>query len=146
MEQQLAAPGWRAGKDALHPLEHLNCFTGSTLARLAARVGLAAAPEPAALRADCGAALLGALRAGRAEGFGHHPLLRAGGGVAMCGILGQIESQRRDRPAAFARMLATLAARGPDGEGTRVLRQGRVALGHRRLAILDLSDERAPSR
>ena len=36
-------------------------------------------------------------------------------------------------------MLATLAARGPDGSGTRVLRQGRVALGHRRLAILDLS-------
>ena len=46
MERRLVESGWRAGKDALHPLEHLNCFTGSTLARLAARVGLAAAPEP----------------------------------------------------------------------------------------------------
>ncbi len=57
----------------------------------------------------------------------------------MCGILGQIESQHAIEPAAFARMLATLAARGPDGEGTRVLGEGRVALGHRRLAIVDLS-------
>ncbi len=45
IERRLAEPGWRAGKDALHPLEHLNCFTGSTLARLAARVGLTVAPE-----------------------------------------------------------------------------------------------------
>jgi len=57
----------------------------------------------------------------------------------MCGILGQIEAQQPVDTAAFARMLATLAARGPDGAGTRLLRQGRVALGHRRLAILDLS-------
>ena len=57
----------------------------------------------------------------------------------MCGILGQIESQRAVDPAVFARMLATLAARGPDGEGTRLLRDGRVALGHRRLAVVDLS-------
>ena len=32
---------------------------------------------------------------------------------------------------------------GPDGAGTRVLRAGRVALGHRRLAILDLSENAA---
>jgi asparagine synthase (glutamine-hydrolysing) len=57
----------------------------------------------------------------------------------MCGILGQIETRRPVDPQAFARMLATLAARGPDGEGTRTFQQGRVALGHRRLAILDLS-------
>ncbi len=61
----------------------------------------------------------------------------------MCGILGLIESQQPVDPAAFARMLATLAARGPDGSGTRILRQGRVALGHRRLAILDLSENAA---
>ena len=61
----------------------------------------------------------------------------------MCGILGQIESRQPVDAAAFARMLATLAARGPDGSGTRVLRQGRVALGHRRLAILDLSENAA---
>jgi asparagine synthase (glutamine-hydrolysing) len=61
----------------------------------------------------------------------------------MCGILGQIESERPVDPAAFSRMLATLAARGPDGSGTRILKQGRVALGHRRLAILDLSENAA---
>jgi asparagine synthase (glutamine-hydrolysing) len=57
----------------------------------------------------------------------------------MCGIVGQIETEGSVDAGAFARMLATLAARGPDGEGTRLLRGGRVALGHRRLAILDLS-------
>jgi asparagine synthase (glutamine-hydrolysing) len=61
----------------------------------------------------------------------------------VCGILGQIEAQRPVDPAAFERMLATLASRGPDGSGTRILRQGRVALGHRRLAIVDLSDAAA---
>jgi len=47
METRLRAAGWRAQKDALHPLEHLNCFTSDTLARLAARAGLQPAPEPA---------------------------------------------------------------------------------------------------
>ena len=61
----------------------------------------------------------------------------------MCGILGQIEAREPVDAATFARMLATLAARGPDGSGTRILRQGRVALGHRRLAILDLSPNAA---
>ncbi len=61
----------------------------------------------------------------------------------MGGILGQIESQRAVDPARFARMLATLEARGPDAAGTQVLRAGRVALGHRRLAILDLSENAA---
>jgi asparagine synthase (glutamine-hydrolysing) len=61
----------------------------------------------------------------------------------VCGILGQIEAQRPVDPAAFERMLATLASRGPDGSATRILRQGRVALGHRRLAILDLSENAA---
>jgi asparagine synthase (glutamine-hydrolysing) len=40
-------------------------------------------------------------------------------------------------------MLATLAARGPDGEGTQALAGGRVALGHRRLSIIDLSEHGA---
>ena len=46
-EQRLRAPGWRAEKDALHPLEHLNCFTADTLHRLVERAGLRPAPEPA---------------------------------------------------------------------------------------------------
>ncbi len=45
MEQALRAPEWRAAKDALHPLEHLNCFTADTLERLAERAGLCLAPE-----------------------------------------------------------------------------------------------------
>jgi SAM-dependent methyltransferase len=47
MEEALAAPGWRAAKDALHPLEHVNCFTPDALEALAERVGLVDAPEPA---------------------------------------------------------------------------------------------------
>jgi SAM-dependent methyltransferase len=45
-ERRLREPGWHAAKDALHPLEHLSCFTAGTLERLAAGVGLAPAPEP----------------------------------------------------------------------------------------------------
>ena len=58
---------------------------------------------------------------------------------AMSGILGQIETQQAVAAAGFARMLATLAARGPDGPSTRMLREGRVALGHQRLALVDRS-------
>jgi asparagine synthase (glutamine-hydrolysing) len=36
-------------------------------------------------------------------------------------------------------MTATLAHRGPDDEGVWVDRQARIALGHRRLSIIDLS-------
>ncbi len=61
----------------------------------------------------------------------------------MCGILGQIERGDRIEPEAFAAMLATLAPRGPDGEGTRRLDGGGVTLGHRRLAIIDLSEAAA---
>jgi asparagine synthase (glutamine-hydrolysing) len=57
----------------------------------------------------------------------------------MCGIAGLAGS--RDRDAAerrVRRMLSTLARRGPDGEG--VEGWNRAVLGHRRLAIFDLSD------
>lgn len=46
IEQALREPEWRAQKDALHPLEHVNCFTADTLVRLAAGAGLHPAPEP----------------------------------------------------------------------------------------------------
>ena len=78
MEQQLSQPDWRAAKDSLHPLEHLNCFTGATLARLAARAGLATAPEQPAARGLRGL-VLGALRAPRGEIRGTtHCFARAG--------------------------------------------------------------------
>ncbi len=67
-ERALLDPRWRAGKDALQPLEHLNCFTRATLARIAARAGLAPAREPARPRArwrGLRARLAGALRRAR---------------------------------------------------------------------------------
>ncbi len=61
----------------------------------------------------------------------------------MCGIAGLIEfSRRRDRQtleAAVARMAATLRHRGPDDAGAWADPEAGVALGHRRLSILDLS-------
>lgn len=57
----------------------------------------------------------------------------------MCGIVAFISRVPVD-PAQFAAMTRSLAHRGPDGEGIKLLAGGTVALGHRRLAILDLSD------
>lgn len=57
----------------------------------------------------------------------------------MCGITGILNLN--DKPVEnvdIQRMTTALAHRGPDGEG--VWLNGAVALGHRRLAILDLSD------
>ncbi|MFI9811480.1 N-acetylglutaminylglutamine amidotransferase [Saccharothrix variisporea] len=57
----------------------------------------------------------------------------------MCGIAGEI-APGGDRPdtEAVGRMTAAMWARGPDGVGH--WSAGRVALGHRRLSIIDLSD------
>ncbi len=56
----------------------------------------------------------------------------------MCGICGELrfDGRRPDRED-LARMLARLERRGPDHEGG--YHDGPVALGHRRLAIIDLS-------
>ena len=57
----------------------------------------------------------------------------------MCGIAGELRFD--DRPAdgeAVRRMLPCLESRGPDGEG--FTSRGRIALGHRRLKIIDLSE------
>lgn len=55
----------------------------------------------------------------------------------MCGIVGSVGTRvDRDR---FSAQVATLLHRGPDGGGTTYLRDDTVALGHRRLAIVDLS-------
>jgi asparagine synthase (glutamine-hydrolysing) len=64
----------------------------------------------------------------------------------MCGICG-IYSYGADAPPVDPAVLATvrdsMASRGPDGAGLWVDAGGRVGLGHRRLAILDLSDRGA---
>lgn len=60
----------------------------------------------------------------------------------MCGITGfWARGDLADADARLARMMAPLARRGPDGEGAFVDRDAGVALGHRRLSILDLSDD-----
>jgi asparagine synthase (glutamine-hydrolysing) len=57
----------------------------------------------------------------------------------MCGIAGVIQRNGlRVEPAVVRRMTAEIAHRGPDGEG--VLIKTNVGLGHRRLAILDLTE------
>lgn len=62
----------------------------------------------------------------------------------MCGIAGFLEPRRRrDAPSgeALVRAMArTIAHRGPDGEGVFADPECGIALGHRRLSIIDLSD------
>jgi asparagine synthase (glutamine-hydrolysing) len=54
----------------------------------------------------------------------------------MCGILGGIAPAQAQVPA--KELLGSLAHRGPDGEGSTTI--GDVWFGHRRLAIIDLSE------
>ena len=56
----------------------------------------------------------------------------------MCGICGEIrfDGQSAD-VAAVARMTRAMESRGPDSDG--VVAHGPIALGHRRLSIIDLS-------
>jgi asparagine synthase (glutamine-hydrolysing) len=56
----------------------------------------------------------------------------------MCGIAGELRFRERADVPAVERMAATMGDRGPDGGG--VWAQGPVALGHRRLKIIDLSE------
>ncbi|MBU1228842.1 MAG: asparagine synthase (glutamine-hydrolyzing) [Proteobacteria bacterium] len=63
----------------------------------------------------------------------------------MCGISGILDATGASTPAelaeAAARMANALAHRGPDGHGAYADPAGHLALGHRRLAILDLSPQ-----
>lgn len=57
----------------------------------------------------------------------------------MCGIAGYVSAQPDENLAGHVfRMTESLARRGPDGQGAKQWPQ--AALGHRRLAILDLSE------
>jgi len=61
----------------------------------------------------------------------------------MCAINGVLRLDRQAPPADRDEVLRTrdaMRARGPDGAGLWADSQGNVALGHRRLAIIDLSD------
>ncbi len=57
----------------------------------------------------------------------------------MCGFCGEIRFDDTELDlGALAAMSASLVPRGPDGHG--IWQQGRIALSHRRLSIIDLSD------
>ena len=60
----------------------------------------------------------------------------------MCGIAGFIAGQGAADAGALTPMLARIAHRGPDGQGTFV--EGPAALGHCRLAIIDLEGGAQP--
>jgi asparagine synthase (glutamine-hydrolysing) len=62
----------------------------------------------------------------------------------MCGIAGWVsyESDLTKQQSTLDAMTATMACRGPDDSGTWV--RGHAALGHRRLAIIDLPGGRQP--
>jgi len=57
----------------------------------------------------------------------------------VCGILAQVCNRQPIDERIFLRMRDTLAHRGPDDADTWTSSDGMVALGHRRLAIIDLS-------
>lgn len=64
----------------------------------------------------------------------------------MCGIVGAISlgnSAFQITENYITRMRDTMRHRGPDGAGTWVSADGKVGLGHRRLAIIDLSNAAA---
>jgi asparagine synthase (glutamine-hydrolysing) len=61
----------------------------------------------------------------------------------VCGFSGELDLARTAAAdaATVAAMTGTMASRGPDGTG--LWAQGPVALGHRRLKIIDLSEKAA---
>ena len=66
------------------------------------------------------------------------------GEIDMCGICGQIYTDRQRRVSAevIARMCRSIAHRGPDDEGQYV--RGHVGLGNRRLQVIDLKTGHQP--
>jgi len=61
----------------------------------------------------------------------------------MCGIAGSLVFKNSSFTVTkdyITRMRDTMTHRGPDGAGTWVSKHGRAGLGHRRLAIIDLSE------
>jgi asparagine synthetase B (glutamine-hydrolysing) len=61
----------------------------------------------------------------------------------MCGIAGIIQSKRLYTKEHLKKMTDALAHRGPDGEGFWQSDPAGILFGHRRLSIIDLSDDAA---
>ena len=57
----------------------------------------------------------------------------------MCGIVAMLSRRKPIEPAALKRATDRLRHRGPDGQGLWISPDRRVALGHRRLSIIDLA-------
>jgi asparagine synthase (glutamine-hydrolysing) len=57
----------------------------------------------------------------------------------MCGIAGIIDPNTAPDPGKIEAMMAAMPYRGPDGDGRICFEPDGIALGHRRLSILDLS-------
>lgn len=62
----------------------------------------------------------------------------------MCGIAGFIDRSEPDAGTMLGRMLALIRHRGPDGEGTLVEPEHGLAVGMRRLSIIDLEGGSQP--
>jgi hypothetical protein len=58
----------------------------------------------------------------------------------MCGIAGIIDASAVSDTMLIDKMIASIAYRGPDGAGRVLFPEDGVALGHRRLSILDVTD------
>ncbi len=60
----------------------------------------------------------------------------------MCGITGFIDFKKQTSREELQRMTTAIAHRGPDGDGIELLDgpTAQVGFGHRRLAIIDLSE------
>lgn len=61
----------------------------------------------------------------------------------MCGIAGIVGKNAATKSNTVTRMLDALAHRGPDGDGLHTAPSENCVLGHRRLAIIDLSNNAA---
>ena len=59
----------------------------------------------------------------------------------MCGICGVIDLTQKDLKQQLEKMVKSLHHRGPDDRGIEIFENNRVALGHTRLSIHDLSAE-----
>ncbi len=62
----------------------------------------------------------------------------------MCGIAGIVDRSEPDPGGALGRMLARIVHRGPDGEGTHISKSDGLAIGMRRLSIIDLEGGAQP--
>src|ERR1035437_10641811 len=58
----------------------------------------------------------------------------------MCGIAGVFSFNDKVNISSLKRMTDVIAHRGPDGEGHWINQSANVGFGHRRLSIIDLSD------